>query len=194
MNDRYYSFENLNIDVNSDMLPLIIWGIYIGIMLGVLGSLICRIYSSRLIQALVKNGAADEGSAKTLAELGLGKQFVVKYMLKNEQSSLRRSVICANEGELKPVSSKFKVFWHEKFLREEIPTKMDFASAKFYLPEEKRISAEIRYRVEGHPIRIFIIAAVVLFAVAIFASYAVPELLLMLDNFITTVKPESNVL
>lgn len=194
MNDTYYNYENFNIDVNGDMLPLIIWGIYIGIMLGVLGSIICRIYSSRLIQSLMKSGAADEASAKTLAELGLGKQFVIKRMLSNEQSSLHRCVICANAADFIPASNKFKVFWHEKFLREDIPAKLDFASAKFYLPEEKRIAAELRYQVEGHPIRNFIIAAVGLFAAAFFAVYAVPELLQMLDNFITSVKPASNVL
>lgn len=194
MNGTYYNYDNFNIDVNGDTLPIIIWGIYIGIMLGVLGSIVCRIYSSRLVQSLVKNGAMDENSAKTLAELGLGKQFVVKRMLKNEQSSLHRCVICANREDFIPISNKFKVFWYEKFLREEIPAKLDFSRAKFYLPEEKRISAELRYQVEGHPIRSFILAAVGLFAAAFFASYAVPELLQMLDNFITSVKPESNIL
>lgn len=191
MNDNYYNYENLNIDVNGDMLPIIIWGIYIGIMIGVLGSIITRIYSGRLIQALVKNGASDAASAKTLAELGLGRQFVIKHMLKKEQSSLRRYVICANESDFAPKPNKFKVFWHEKFIREEIPTVLDLNAAKFYIPEESRITAELRYQTEGHPIINFVFAAVVLFAAAMFAVYAVPELLQMLDNFITQVKPAS---
>lgn len=193
MHTKYYNYQNFNIDVNGEMLPIIIWGLYIGIMLGVLGSIVCRIYSSRIIQALKKHSATDENSAKTLAELGLGKQFMVKHMMR-EQSSLRRYVICSNENESKPKATAWSKFWHEKFIREEIPTKVDFSTAKFYLPEDNRITAELRYQVEGHPIRNFIIAAIGLFAVALFAITAVPELLQMLDNFITTVKPQSKFL
>lgn len=188
-----YHYENFDFDINSGSLSIIIWGMCIGILIGVLGSIVCRIYSSRIIKSLIKEGATDESSAKTLAELGLGKQWMVRRMLRAE-SSLRRSVLIANEAEFKPKASGLKVFWYEKFLRDEIPVKLDYAAAKFYLPEEKRISAELRYKSEGHPILSFIIAAVGLIAAAFFASAVIPELLQMLDNFITTVKPESNFL
>lgn len=193
MQQKIYFYDNFDIDVNGSTMPLIIWGIYIGIMLGVLGSILCRIYSSRLIQALMKNGCCDADSAKTLAELGLRKQWFVRYMLKDE-SALRRSVLIANDAMLPVKAGKVKKFWYEKFLRDEFPTKLDWDSAKFYLPEENRIGAELRYQVEGHPIRNFIFAAVGLFAVALFANFAIPELLQMLDNFITSVQPESKFL
>lgn len=193
MEQKLYFYENFDIDVNGTSMPLIIWGIYIGIMLGVLGSILCRIYSSRIIQKLIKNGCCDAASAKTLEELGLRKQWFVRYMLK-DTTVLRRSVLLANEA-VKPVKAgKLKKFWYEKFLRDEIPTKLDWDSARFYLPEENRIAAELRYRVEKHPIRNFILAAVGLFAVALFANFVIPELLQMLDNFITSVKPESKYL
>ena len=188
--DKYYSYENFDIDVNGSMLPLIIWGLYIGIVCGALGSILFRVYSSKIVKALISQSACDESSAKTLAELGLRDNFLFRYYLKDD-SVLRRSVL-ACDGAKKPVNAgKFRTFWYVKFLRTSIPEKTDYSLAKFYIPEENRIAAELRFQSEDHPIRNFIFSAAGLFAVAVFATYAVPELLLMLDNFVTTVKPES---
>lgn len=188
--DKYYSYENFDIDVNGSMFPLIIWGLYIGIVCGALGSILFRVNSSKIIKALLAQSATDESTAKTLAELGLREKFLFRYYLKDD-SVLRRSVLVCGDSHKSLSVGKFRRFWYEKFLRTSIPEKIDFSSAKFYIPEENRIAAELRFQAEDHPVRNFIFAAVGLFAVAIFATYAVPELLLMLDNFIGTVKPES---
>lgn len=188
--DKYYSYENFDIDVNGSMFPLIIWGLYIGIVCGALGSILFRVYSGKIVKALLSQAASDENTAKTLAELKLDNNFLIRYYLKDD-SVLRRSVLVCGDSH-KPVNTgKFRRFWYEKFLRTSIPEKIDFSSAKFYIPEENRIVAELRFQAEDHPVRNFIFAAAGLFAVAVFAAYAVPELLLMLDNFIGTVKPES---
>jgi hypothetical protein len=187
---KYYSYSNFDIDVNSSALPLIIWGIYIGIVLGALGSILFRVHSAKLVKALVKNSADSEEKSLTLAELGLGKGRLLKHYLKDD-SVLRRSVLICGDCLKEEQAGGFRKFWYEKFLKTSIPQKTDFEKARFYLPEENRIAAELRFREEGHPLRDFIFAAVILFAVAVFAAYAIPELLLMFDNFLTTIKPES---
>ncbi|MBQ8334345.1 MAG: hypothetical protein IJX93_11300 [Clostridia bacterium] len=194
MNTKLYSFENFDIDVNGSSMYVIVWGLYIGIMIGVLGALITRVYSARLISALVKCGATDAEHAVTLDSLDIKGKSMIRHMLK-PGSVLYRTVECANREEFpEQKHSGLKKFWHEKFLSEEVPEKIPFELAKFYLPEERRISAELRFAVEEHPVRNFIFAAVGLFAVACFAVFAIPELLTMFDNFVTQVKPESNIL
>ena len=194
MNNKLYSFENFNIDVNGSTMYIIVWGLYIGIMIGVLGALITRVYSSRLITALVKAGASDPDSAVRIDDLDVKGKAFIKYMLR-PGTALNRILEVSNRDEF-PVKehSKLAKFWHEKFLFEEIPEKIPFDVAKFYLPEDKRIGAELRFTVEEHPVRNFILAAVGLFAVACFAVFAIPELLTMFDNFVTQVKPESKYL
>ena len=194
MNNKIYSFENFNIDVNGASMYIIVWGLYIGIMLGVLFALITRVYSGRLIAALVKAGATDADHAVRIDDLDIKGKAIVKYMIR-PGTVLSRTLEISNRDEFPAAEhSKFSKFWHEKFLSEEIPEKIPYETAKFYLPEEKRIAAELRYTVEEHPIRNFIFAAVGLFAVACFAVFAIPELLTMFDNFVTQVKPESNIL
>ena len=188
---KLYSYDNFDIDVNSPSFLFLIWGLYAGILLGVLFSLITRVHSYKVIHALTENGAEDRESAKTLDELGFGKNLIIKRMLRTN-APLRKLVLCANETELPPRKmSGIRRFWREKFLKDPLPPKTDFSIARFYLPEEKRVTAEVRYTVEGHPIRNFILAVVGLTAVALFTVFALPELLTMLDNLITQLRPRS---
>lgn len=188
--NTYYSFDNFDLDLNGSSFQIIIWGLYIGVVLGTLGSILFRVYSGKIIRALINASADGENSAKTLAELGLEKNFLIRKYLRDD-SVLRRSVLSCGDTLLPPSGNKFKIFWYETFLRTDIPRKTNFNTAKFYLPEENRSAAELRFREESHPVRNFILAAAGLLAVTIFVSYALPELLTMLDNFITQVKPES---
>lgn len=185
MLDKIYSYQNLDINANDMSLPLIIWGICAGIVLGVIYALVCRTASGRLIKSLVRAGAADEASAKTLAELGLGKNFLTRSLLK-EGSSMRRSVMMTADAFREEKPSKWQIFWYKTFLRDEIPQKIDFSKAKFYLPEENRIQAEVRYPVEAHPVFSGVLAVLLLIGVGVFATFALPELLQMLDNFLST--------
>ena len=188
---KLYSYDNFDVDVNSASFLFIVWGLYAGILLGVLFSLVTRVHAYKVIHALTENGAENRGSAKTLDELGLGKNRIVKRMLRTD-APLRKLVLCANESDFPPRKmSKLRRFWHEKFLKDTLPPKTDFSIARFYLPEEKRVTAEVRYTVEGHPIRNFILAAVGLTAAAYFTVVALPELLSMFDNLVTQVRPQS---
>ena len=192
MQRKLYVFENLDLDINGSSFLFIVWGIAVGILLGVLLSLIYRVHAHKLVAALAEHGATDREHALTLADLGLGKNRVVRRMLGNG-GSLSSTVLCANEDEFPPRKlSKLGYFWHYKFLRgDPLPPKTDYSIARFYLPEEKRVTAELRYSEEKHPVRSFILAALGLTALALFTIFVLPELLTMVDNFITQVKPQS---
>lgn len=189
MLNKFYSFDNFNIDVNGSTLLIIVWGLYAGIVIGIFLALICRVWSGRIVAKLQENGADCPEKAKSLSELGIDKP-AARRMLKAE-SSLRRYVLCVKKEEEEQTQvNGFVRRWH-KFTGTDVPEKTDFSSAKFYIPEDNRIGAELRYPKEKAPVRSFILAAVVLAAVAFFAIYAVPELLTMVDNFVTQVKPQS---
>lgn len=171
MERKLYSFENFDIDVNSSSMLVIIIGLAIGLLVGIILSLICKSVAGKVVKALGKHGAVDENSAKTIEELELGKVAFLKSVLK-PGSALFKALACTDGGE----------------------KKIDYATARFYLPEEKRISAETRFAEEKHPVRSGILAVILVSAAALFAVFVIPELLTMLDNFVTQVKPQSNIL
>lgn len=182
MQRKLYSFNNFDIDVNGSSMLFLIWAIYAGIVIGVLLSMICRVYAHRIVKAAVDKGADSEANAKTVEELGLGKGWIVRRMLRAD-SGLRKVLCCANEQEFpQPKTSK----WFGERVQ-----KTPFDTAKFYLPEERRVTAEVRFPEESHPVRNFILAAAVLFVVAFLAVTVIPELLTMTDNLVTQIKPQS---
>jgi hypothetical protein len=65
--------------------------------------------------------------------------------------------------------------------------KIDFETAKFYIPEEMRIRAEMRYNQKGTDLVAFIIGIIVFAIAAAAAIWVVPKLLSMLDDFITMI-------
>ncbi len=165
MSGKIYSFENFDIDVNSSSMSVIVLGLAVGMLIAAILSLIFKSASGKVVRALIDGGACDKESAKTVAELGLSKVKFLKTVLK-PNSALFKAVACVWDGE----------------------GKLDYATARFYLPEEKRISAELRFAEERHPVRVGILAVVLTAAAAAFAIFVIPELLTMLDNFLTQLK------
>jgi hypothetical protein len=171
MSGKIYYFENFDIDVNSSSMLVVILGLAVGMLIAIILSLIFKSVSGKVVKALVSCGARDADSAKTVEELGLGKVKFLKSVLK-PGSALYKAIACTSDEE----------------------KKLDYNSARFYLPEEKRISAEVRFAEEKHPVRTGVLAVLLVTAVAVFAIFIIPELLTMLDNLVTQLKPESNVL
>ena len=192
MSRKLYSYENFDlISINSASFLFLVGGLYVGILLGVLLSLIFRVHSHKVVKALADRGANSRDTAATLEELGIGKNRVVRSLLKTD-GSLRHVVACANETDFAPKKQNaLSRFWHNRILKDPLPPQTDFAVARFYLPEEKRITAELRYSAESHPVRSFILAAVGLLALTAFTIFVLPELLTMFDNLITQIKPQS---
>ncbi len=183
MPNKTYIYKNLDIDINGEILPIIVCGIWAGLLVGVIISLVCRSFTGGLIHRLKNAQASDRDSAKTLSELNTKHLWLASVML-GENSSMFRYVKVANREDA-AVSSKSALgkLWNKIAGRH-----LDWRQAKLYLPEDERIAAESRYVYEKHPVRSFVIAAVLLTAGAVFTAYALPELLLMLDNLLSMSK------
>ncbi|MFY9382174.1 MAG: hypothetical protein WBI55_02405 [Eubacteriales bacterium] len=65
--------------------------------------------------------------------------------------------------------------------------KIDFETAKFYIPEEMKIRAELRYSQKGTDLVALIIGILVFAIAAAAAIWVVPKILTMLDDFITMI-------
>ncbi len=146
------------------MLTLLIWGLYVGAMIGILFSLITRVGTYKAVNAVINAKATDRESARTLAQLGLEGKYFAKRALRPSSPVLKY---------VKAVRSRTD---------EKRESKSKFDGVLFWLPEEKRIGAEVRFREERHPVMTFIIAAVLLFIVACLAIRLVPQFIEVYSN------------
>ncbi len=173
----YDNFELYNPFIS---VKLIVWALFAGFVIAAL----MAIYQKRLIGGLVKTilseGALSEAKAMTVTELGYGTDWFIKNALRTDSALLRivsRIDAPAPEGE------------------ETAPKKtrsgrdvIDFETARFYIPEELRYKAEIRYARKGTDFISFGICVVIFIAAAFAAIYLIPDLIQLIDNFIGTFK------
>jgi len=159
-----------NFLTNATAIEYIAVSLFIGATLASIGMFINKNVIGSVARALIERGASDPGSALTLSELGLSRNFFVKNALKGN-GALRKLV---NEAEdrviMLPDGSSY-------FERE---TKLDINSARFYIREESRIRAELRYSKKGNDVLMLILSIVVYFGVAWLITIVVP---FMLDLF-----------
>ena len=161
---------------------LVILGVCMGLIIGLVYSYFTRIAAYRLTKALVSGEINTPEKAATLDELGVKSQPRLRRMLKSGRV-IRRTILCANVEEMQDSNpSGLKKFWYKKFLGQDIPEKTDFKVARFYLPEENRIAAEVRYSREGMSPAALVITIIIILGVAVGAMFIVPELLIMTEN------------
>ena len=113
--------------------PVVIWGIYAGVALGAIISVLSRFSTGNTVRALLAEGATDKQSAKTAAELGL--TGLSRRALRG--SLCGKLFIVANPLEAE-VPRRGKPSPYKK-------AKLDMSVARFYLPKEREYEALERF-------------------------------------------------
>lgn len=198
--DKYFSPEIPNLENISfgtgTMISLRM--ILVGITLGVILSSFITIYNKRFIGRFVRKLLREEclgaDSAKNLSELGYKKNILIHFSLRSG-SPLSRWVRCIEEDEFNAEIEKKRAEFEDAHKDEKKPPKfkeIDFKrkvkTMHFYIPEEQKYAADVKFDAKGANWRSFILVTVVSVALCAFLSFALPELIKMADNFISTVK------
>lgn len=183
----YENFELYNPTISLEM---IVWSLCAGLAIGAVASYINRRIVGEFVRRLLKKDAHTPEAGVTLEQTGCAKNFFVRHALR-ENSPLRRIVLCANKEEMpqkKPSEKKAAVLVRKFFSIEAEPGRiLDLSRARFYIPEEKRIGAELRYDAKGTTLPNLILSLVLLAGIGFAALYILPELFTLMDNFLTLI-------
>ena len=187
--------ENLSLGSGS---LISLGGVIIGIAIGNVIAAICTVYNKRYIgdfvRKLIYEECFDAGSAKTLYELGYLKSAGIRGVIKSG-GSLSRWVRCVEEDDFLSELEKSRQAFDEEHKNDikkpkfkEIEFKRDLNTMHFYLPRDKKYAAEIKFDDKGASwgAVILVIIGAVLFAA--FACYMLPDILKLIDNFISVMK------
>ena len=172
-------------------LAFIIWGVYIGFMIAGAMSIYNKCYLGEVVRALVKKGACSPESAVAVKDIGIKMGY---FRRRNVLSGgvLSKYVIIANPEESLIVKKPLNTFLAamKKFFLGDSERSVEYSAdtAKVYLLEKKRIQAELRFNKKGTNIWMFIVGAVVFFALAVALTFAIPYVLELLDEAVTTYK------
>ncbi len=184
-------FENLNID-GSSMATLrnLVFGLLVGVITASLFIVIDKRVLGAFVRKLLSEDCTSADKAKRLCEL----DFATKYVIRNgvrRGTTLRSVVRCREEEEYNAQIAlqreKYEAMRAEdKSLPpfKEIPYEVNADEDHFYIPEEKKYSAEMRFEKKGTTwlgFALVIVISVIAFIVLIFA---LPEILKVVDSFV----------
>ena len=158
-----YHYKNIESPLVLVDLNYILIGLYIGIV--VASAFICyrKIHLGIAVRALLKEKAHSEEDAKTIEELGVAKRPTLVRALRRGRFG----------GIVKQIGVDIEA------------KRPDYTSARYYIPENRRYQAEDRYSRKGMGVGVVIFWAIFLIPVFMVLRFVIPELLQLLDNFIT---------
>lgn len=156
--ENIFNFSGLN---------LIIWAVYIGFMI----ASVMYYYQKKVVGGFVRKvmemGANSPDTALTLSELGYQNHPAIRRELSG-RGPLRK-MVWEVEDNYRTGEDGVLYCAREKAL--------DLNIGKFYVSEERRIDAQLRYDNKGTDLFSLIIAAVIFFVVAVLACIWLPTLL-----------------
>ena len=206
LRDRYFTiefgaYENFNLGAGaSSMAQTIILSVAIGFMVAAVMAVYTRTVLGNFVRALLKSEAKDAQSAKDLSSLGFFRSAAIRREL-SRGVTLRKVVKCVQEEELLGNKEENPAGEGEeienptpatsKAPSSEVLFKPDFTTARYYIPEDLRYHAELRFEKKGSgwgPMLITIVASIV---IAALLSYLLPDILQMADNLISMMSPKA---
>ena len=198
-NDFYNTYIDPNevyehLDLGSGSLlsrRMIIIGLFIGIAISGFAAVFNKRVLGAFVRCLLKEECLSPESAKTLDELGFGTNIFIRIAMRSGGVNLRRVVKCREE-ELYNEELQRQREAHEKAAEndaslgkfKEIPYRTDVLADSFYIPEEQKYVAEMKFAEKGTSwggiIVLMIMSLVMLVAVLV----VLPEILSLVDDFL----------
>lgn len=170
-------------------LRLTVLGIFLGMIVGCLAMAYHKQVIGGVVRKLIADGCNSADSAKTAAELGYLKNPLAKNALRGSVA-LRRVVRCAEEEKFYRDQAAEKEAYEEKRQQEPKLPKFkereyltEIATDRFYIPEELRIRAEIKFEKKGSGWISGVLGILCLLVIFFCLLLVLPHILQITDNF-----------
>ena len=156
----------LIIDTLSSMtnIEVLVWALFIGFVIASFMIFYHKRIIGSFVRALLDRQAVSADSALSIYDLGFEKNGLVKNALRSD-ATLRRLVWEVDDNMQKREDG---VIFSAR------TSTLDLNNAKFYIPSENKIRAELRYSAKGTDVFAIIIAVVIFMAVAYAALLLIP--------------------
>ena len=200
-NEKYFTvefgaYENFSLGAGAAATAqTVVYAIAIGIIVAAAMAVYTRSVLGGFVRTLIKEGANAPENAKKLSEVGFFRSAAVRRELA-KGVTLRKVVRCREEEEInaskaengETVAPEKKGRWGSV---KENGFRPDFLTAHYYIPEDLRYRAEIRFEKQGSSWGM--LAGVVILAIVIAAliGFFLPDLFQLMDNIIGMMTPKA---
>lgn len=192
LKDKYFTphygeYEHIQVGTSSMVsFQMIVVAFFIGINIAAIMAVFDKRVLGEFARKLICEEALTPEKAMTLSELGFYKNTAVRSNLRSG-STLKRVVRCVEEEQYNATLDKkrqeFEASGGKNFRA--APFKIDFETAHFYLPEDMKYTAEIKFNKKGTNWLTVLGVFVGSFALMIAAFWLFPDILQLIDNFLS---------
>ena len=171
----------------------VILGICVGFIVAAIFACYEKNKTGAFIRQVIRQQCLWPDKAKTLDELGYGKNRAIRSQLKRT-TPLSKTVICVEKEAFMRDVEEMRAAYIEKNGSEEgfiAPTfYLDFDAAHFYIPDEKHYAADVRFDNKGSGWRALLLVILVSVILASVACFLLPDMLQLVDNMIGILTPD----
>ena len=192
LEEKYFSvslgaYQNLSVSRNTGTnIRNIILAVAIGLIIASAMAVYTRRGMGAFIRTMLKNDCTSPENAKTLSELGYYNDLSIRRALKSGVT-FGKLVKCKEEEEW----SAERSFTDETDKKQEHAAFcLDCSTMHFYIPEEYRYRAEIRFEKKGTSWGFFAIVVVATVIGAALLCRFAPQILKLADNLISLFSPK----
>ena len=153
---------------------LVIWAIFLGFSIALVLALFHKRYMGKFIHTLLKKGIDSKEKAATLKELGFANNPFVKMALKGKT---------AYSGIVFEKNEEVTVYGDSV-----VPVqryKVDFETARFYIPAFLVPRAEVRFEKKGTHIVALLVGVVLFYSISMVIIYYLPEIRTFIDRLMS---------
>ena len=178
-------------------IPWMIIAAFVGIAIAFIVTVFTKRVLGEMVRKLLAENALSAESAKTMSELSLEHKLFLRRAVKGNVS-LRRVVRCSEEEEfLREQEKKIAEYeeargqdpsWKKKKKMKEVPFRVDPDKHHFYIPEECRDMASVKFDKKGTSIGKLLILLALLLIFLIVILLFLPRLMELVNDFVGTMK------
>ena len=195
--EKYFTFdltqyENLGLGGGGHLfsLPQMIAMMLIGVIIAAFASIFNKRVLGDLVRVMLQHEAHSVENAKTLEELGYLRNSTIRSALRRGVS-LRRVVHCVEEEEFAREVEAQRLSYEERRAADSslppfiAPTyKMDVDTAHYYIAENDKYMADIKFEKRGTNWFTFGVVVVCCVALLLLALFILPDVFQYMDNFV----------
>ena len=182
-------YEDLNMGTSSIFsVRLLIFGLCVGLALAGFAAVFNKRVLGGFVRKLLKDECLSPDSAKTVDELGYSTNLFVRLAVR-KSTSLRRVVKCREEQLfLEELEQKRTEYQNKRAEDRSLPRfketeyKIDIMNDRFYIPEEMKYMADIKFEQKGTSWLGAVIFVVIMAIVFVAAMIALPYILDLIND------------
>ena len=192
-NEKYFTvefgaYENFSLGAGAaSTAQIVIYAIAIGAILAAAMAVYTRSVLGGFVRGLLKEGATSPENAKKLSEIGFFRNAFIRRELA-KGVTLRKVVKCCEEEAFEATADAAE---QRSARGSKTGFQPDFLTARYYIPEELKYRAEIRFEKKGSGWGTFFLVTIGAIVIAALIGFFLPDLFQLMDNIIGMMTPKA---